>query len=188
MRKLGYLATPYVVLLGSVALPFAVIAACGDDDATTDAGPGGTRDSGPGGGMDSGPGGGMDSGPGGGMDAGDTPMLGDFTLEAEADSYGPHNGAELTARVFDDMDMSLGEGTAMVEGGMFSITVPGVIEDGGDYTARWWVETNMMAGCQEGAAMGGDHQWELTGQMGTATGLTITHMHDTDWTDVCGDF
>jgi hypothetical protein len=186
MRKLGYLATPYLIFAGCVAIPVAILAACGDDD------DGGTVDSGPprtdagGGTMDAG-GGGMDAGDPG-MDAGETPMGEDFVLEAEGDSYAPHNGQTLTARVFDSTDTSLGEGTAMVEGGMFEITIAGVIEDGEDYTARWWVDSNMMAGCQpDPAGGGGDHQWELEG-MGTATGLTITHMHDIDWTDVCDSF
>lgn len=183
MRKLGYLATPYLVLVGSAALPFAVVAACGDDDATTDAGTvprdsgGGTMDSG-GGSMDAG-GGDMDAG-GGGMDAGEMPMGEDFNLSLTM--YDPHVGNDYEVAVLDG-DMVVGSTSGMLAMAAETITIPGVIEDGITYTVHWYMDLNMNGSCDPPDM---DHSWERMG-MGDM-GLTIEHAHDAVWVDVCSSF
>lgn len=183
MRKLGYLATPYLVLVGSAALPFAAFVACGDDSTPTDAGPG-RIDSGTGmdagGGMVDG-GGGMDDAGGGGMDAGDTPMGEDFNLELTG--YGPHVDNAYEVAVLDDMDVEVGSTSGMLGMADETITIPGVIEDGIMYTAHWYMDLNMNGMCDSPPT---DHAWERTGT--GAMGLTIMHAHDVMWDDVCGSF
>jgi hypothetical protein len=182
MRKLGYLATPYLVLVGSAALPFAAFVACGDDSTPTDSGPPSGRDSGPPTGMDSGPPTGMDSGPPTGMDAGDTPMGDDFTLEL--DGYMPHMGNLYEVAVLDDMDVEVGTTSGMVpDDGNVTATIPGIIEDGITYTVHWYADLSGNSMCDPPPT---DHAWERTGD--GAMGLTIMHTHDTMWDDVCGSF
>lgn len=169
MRQIGTMILGATLVVGAVG--------CGDDggggggttDARADTGGGGDARADTGGGGDTG---GGDTGGGNG----------DFTINFTG--YGPHDTQNYELAVFDGATM-VGTVQTGMAAATFSVTIPGIIEAGKSYTVRWWIDLNGDGMC---SAIPDDHMWELTGQMGTATGLTITHPHDTDWTDVCPSF
>jgi hypothetical protein len=120
------------------------------------------------------------SGSGGSSGSGSGGGAGDFVINFTG--YMPHAGQDMYLKVFSEDDSTeIAEQTAVTEDA-FTITIPGIIEDGVNYNVRWWVDFNDSGTCEP---PGTDHAWELEGQAGTASGLTIDDEHDTDFTDVC---
>ncbi len=131
-------------------------------------------ESGSGSGSDSG----SDSGSGSGSSSsGSASAAGDLVISFTG--YAPHNGQDVYLKVFTEDDTELGEATA-VAANEFEITVSGVIEEGENYTVRWWVDFNDSGACEEA-----DHRWEIADQPGTADGLALSHAHDINFADVC---
>ncbi len=170
----------WLALLLGLALP---MAGCGDD---TDGGSGGgdaSMDTDAGDDMDAG----MDTDAGDDMDAG-MDMAGDFTLSL--DGYAPHEGKNVYVALVDEADGSTvgTAGPVAIASGEATLTIAGAAEDGKTYTVRWYVDTDDNGMCNFAADGSEDHAWEMTGQTADASGLSVNHTHDTNFTDVCSTF
>ena len=97
---------------------------------------------------------------------------------------GPHGGQDVHVKVFDDGDNEVGsvDSTVMADS---PLVMDDAVVDGGTYTVRWWVDFSGNGTCD---APDADHSWEVTALVADAEGLSVDHMHDTNWTDVCGSW
>jgi hypothetical protein len=69
---------------------------------------------------------------------------------------------------------------AAVPAATFDIVIPGIIANAVPYRIDFWADTN---GNSDYDTPPVDHAWRMTGD-GTATGLTLTFAHNTDFTNV----
>jgi hypothetical protein len=118
------------------------------------------------------------SGSGSGSSSGTAGGAGDLVINFTG--Y-PHDGLDLNLKVFAEDDTELEEATGVITGTALTLTVPGVIEEGMNYSIRWWVDLSADGVCDSDV----EHMWELTGQAGTASGLSIDHDHSESQTNVC---
>ena len=113
----------------------------------------------------------------------DTPALTreqDFTLNLT--DMGPHVGQLVDVRVYNsNTDQVVGRWvTPSLENAATTVSIPGVIVDGVDYTVDFYAD---LDGDGSYDAPPTDHAWRRTGTA-TASGLSIDFAHGTDFTDI----
>jgi hypothetical protein len=100
--------------------------------------------------------------------------------------YGVHSGQRIEVKVKTPTgSQTLGSASGTVpQNGTTSLTVANVVEPSGSYRVDWYVDVDGNGSYT--APSGGnfiDHAWRREVN-GNASGVTVSHVHDTNWTDI----
>jgi len=116
------------------------------------------------------------------------PTLRDFTMNFTG--FTPHIGDTFYLRVTDTTTATktvVGTATPTVlTSANFTVTLAKIIQDGHTYQIDFWADVDgngTLDHTPNGTPAGVDHSWRKTG-IGTATGLSVSFVHDTNWTDI----
>jgi hypothetical protein len=117
----------------------------------------------------------------------DTATTGSLFVDFEMTLMGyPHDGQSVSLVIAEAGTMNqVGETGDTFAGGDLVLSIPGALQEGTSYDIYWYVDVNGNVACD---APPTDHSWELLGQAAGPTGLSLSHMHDGNWVDVCGNF
>jgi uncharacterized protein (DUF2141 family) len=122
---------------------------------------------------------------GGGDDGGGGGGGGPFALTFDGTMYTPHSGMTLDIQVIDNADGSIIKSdSAGITGDTISFTWPDLLEAGGSYDVRWYVDVDGNGFCNQPPE---DHSWVRT-ISDVSADVTLTHPHDTDLAPVCDTF
>jgi hypothetical protein len=120
-------------------------------------------------------------------DGGMTDDTGSASVDFEMTLMGyPHDGQNVELVVFEagtaNVVSSLGGTIAGME---LVLSDTGQLQDGGSYDIHWYVDVNENGACDPPPD---DHAWGMLEQVAGATGLSLSHVHDANWVDACGNF
>jgi hypothetical protein len=109
---------------------------------------------------------------------------GDFTLKLNG--YGPHAGTTVRLKLLGGAaHSSLGTTSGKVANdGTLELVLSDVIKDKGEFTANWFADNNGDGACAPCAQSSGEHAWQKTVTASDKSDQSITHTHDTIWTDI----
>lgn len=117
----------------------------------------------------------------------DTATTGSAFVDLEVTLMGyPHEGMSVVFAIYETDTMNqIGEIGDTFGSGDLVLSSQGSLQEGVSYDFFWYVDVNDNVACD---APPTDHSWELLGQVAGPTGLSLSHMHDGNWVDVCANF